>query len=93
MNFFTIIFGNRNANADVLRERLSHGVVVFTYRTKSGCRRKAIGTRNLDLARRMGYYVPTANRRTGRRNPNCYFDLERGWWRSFRPENVISIDG
>ena len=79
--------------SDELRRRLSEGIVSFTYRTKGGYRRRAIGTRRLDLARRLGYDVPSPRSEMGRHNPNCYFDLEKGWWRSFRPENVLYIEG
>ena len=92
---FNRIFINisRSDIADELRRRLSKGIVCFTYRTKNGYRRRAIGTRNLDLARRLGYYVPSPNSECGRHNPNCYFDLEKGWWRAFCPQNVVNIEG
>ena len=80
---------SRTNIADELRRQLSKGIVVFTYRTKDGYRRKAIGTRNLDLVRRMGIYVESPKSDVHR--PNCYYDLEKRGWRSYLPQNIISI--
>jgi hypothetical protein len=81
-----------NANADELRQRLSHDIVRFTYRMRDGKVRKAVGTRNLNLLRRIGIYVPYP-KRSGHHNPNCYYDLEVRGWRSYCPERIISIEG
>ena len=80
----------RRINATELEQRLSEGIVRFSYYTKSGIVRDAIGTRNLGLARRLGYRVPSV--KGGTHRPNTYFDLEKRWWRSYCPENVISIN-
>ena len=91
MRSFINISISRRYLADELNNRLAHGVAVFTYRTKDGYRRRAIGTRNLNLARRMGYDVPTPSGRVHR--PNAYYDLEKRGWRSFLPQNILSIEG
>lgn len=88
-NFFNISISRSNI-VDELNSRLAHGVVLFTYRTKDGHRRRAIGTRDLNVARRMGYYIPTPQGKVHR--PNAYYDLEKAGWRSFLPQNILSID-
>lgn len=71
---------------------LNKGIVRFTYRKVDGSIREAIGSRNLDAVRvAFGIRVPTP--KTGRNNPTAYYDLEKDDWRSFKAENVISING
>lgn len=91
MRSFINISIHRSNIVDELNSRLAHGVVLFTYRTKEGYRRRAIGTRDLNIARRMGYDVPTPSGRVHR--PNAYYDLEKRGWRSFLPQNILSIEG
>ena len=74
-----------------LKARLAKGIVRFTYYTKNGFVREAIGTRNLNLARRMGYEIPTP--KSGVHKENAYFDCEKRWWRSYRRGSVVSIEG
>lgn len=74
-----------------LRGRLAKGVVCFVYRTKNGYKRKAIGTTNLNIVRRLGIDVPTPKSEVHRKN--VYFDLEKRWWRSYIPNNILYIEG
>ena len=77
--------------SDTLHTLLKNNIVRFTFRKKDGTIRKAVGTRNLDIARaKTGAYIPNPK---GEEQPNSYFDTEKMGWRSYKPELVISIDG
>lgn len=76
--------------AERLHTLLGYNIVSFTFRKVDGTIRHAIGTRNLDLARRQsGEHIPTPK---GEEQPNSYFDLDKMAWRSYKPQNLISID-
>lgn len=71
---------------------LQKGIVNFTYRKVDGSVRTAIGTRNLCLACKvLGISIPMPKGK--KENPTAYYDIEKGDWRSFKAENVLSIDG
>ena len=71
---------------------LQKGIVNFTYRKVDGSVRTAIGTRNLCLACKvLGVSIPMPKGK--KENPTAYYDIEKGDWRSFKAENVLSIDG
>jgi len=79
------------AIADTLHSLLAQNIVFFTFRKVNGEIRHAKGTRNLTLAEiRTNTNIP---RPKGQEQPNSYFDIEKMGWRSYKPENVISIDG
>ena len=81
----------QNNITPALLSLLNKGIVKFTYRKVDGSIRNAIGTRNLDAARMaFGIYIPTP--KTGRNNPTAYYDIEKEDWRSFKAENVLSIN-
>lgn len=81
----------RNNITNALISLLNKGIVRFTYRKVDGSIREAIGSRNLDMLREgVGIAVPTP--KTGRSNPTAYFDIEKEDWRSFKAENVLSIN-
>lgn len=68
-----------------LRSALKNGVVRFTFLKKDGSVREAVGTlRNLE------YQARTDRRGT---NPmlQVYYDLEKGAFRCFKRENLMSI--
>jgi len=76
---------------DKLRSELKKRVVRFTYYKKDGSLREAVGTRNPEVAReKHGEEIP-APKGTAI-NENAYYDLDKHAWRSFIPENVVSID-
>lgn len=80
-----------NEIANALRSLLAHSIVSFTYQKVNGEIRHAIGTRNLVLAEiHTGATIPTPK---GEEQPNSYYDVEKMGWRSYKPENLISIDG
>lgn len=80
-----------NYAANALHSLLAHNIVSFTFRKVNGEVRHAIGTRNLVLAEiHTGAAIPTPK---GEEQPNSYYDVEKMGWRSYKPENVISIDG
>jgi hypothetical protein len=71
---------------------LNKGIVNFTYRKVDGSIRTAVGTRNLCFAcQALGISIPLP--KTGRENPTAYYDIEKEGWRSFKAENVLSING
>jgi len=80
-----------NEIASALHTLLAHNIVSFTYRKVNGEIRHAKGTRNLDLARNTtGEYIPNPK---GAEQPNSYYDVQSNGWRSYKPENLVSIDG
>ena len=80
-----------NELATALHTLLAHNVVSFTYRKVNGEIRNATGTRNLALVEtQTGISVPTPK---GKEQPNSYYDINVMGWRSYEPENLISIDG
>jgi hypothetical protein len=77
-----------------LKRKLHEGKVTFTFQKKAGEMRTAVGTTKTDL-------IPEASRPidkpmvegaepkdVGHQN---YYDLEKGAWRSFQKEKLISI--
>ena len=77
--------------ASALHSLLAHNIVSFTFRKVDGTIRHAIGTRNLVLAEiHTCTSIPTPK---GEEQPNSYYDVEKMGWRSYKPENLISIDG
>ena len=80
-----------NEIASALHTLLAYNIVSFTYRKVNGEIRHAKGTRNLDLARNTtGEYIPNPK---GAEQPNSYYDVQSNGWRSYKPENLVSIDG
>jgi hypothetical protein len=79
-----------NELATALHTLLAHNIVSFTFRKVNGEIRHAVGTRNLDIARNhTGEYIPNPK---GTEQPNSYYDINVMGWRSYKPENLISID-
>lgn len=79
-----------NEIENTLRTLLAHNIVYFTYRKVNGEIRHAIGTRNLTLAEIHTHTtIPTPQ---GAEQPHSYYDVEKMGWRSYKPENLISID-
>lgn len=79
-----------NSLVETLRTLLKTNIVCFTYKKVNGEIRVARGTRNLSIASALGYSVPTPK---NEEQPYSYYDLDCEGWRSYRPENLISIDG
>lgn len=80
-----------NEIATALHTLLANNIVSFTFRKVNGEIRHAKGTRNLDIARNhTGEYIPNPR---GEEQPNSYYDVAVMGWRSYKPENLISIDG
>ena len=79
-----------NEIANTLHTLLAHNIVYFTYRKVNGEIRHAVGTRNLVLAE--NYTSQYIARPLGVEQPNSYYDVEKMGWRSYKPENLISID-
>lgn len=80
-----------NEIATALHSLLAHNIVRFTFEKVNGEIRHAIGTRNLTLAENhIGCEIPKPK---GYENPTAYYDIGVCGWRSYKPENLISIDG
>lgn len=80
-----------NEIATTLRTLLATNIISFTFRKVNGELRHAKGTRNLDLARaHTGEHIPNP---VYGEQPYSYYDVEAMGWRSYKPENLISIDG
>ena len=76
--------------ANDLHALLAHNIVYFTFRKVNGEIRHAVGTRNLVLAEiHTNTIIPAPK---GPEQPYSYFDVEKMGWRSYKPENLISID-
>lgn len=80
-----------NEIANNLHTLLAQNIVSFTFRKVNGEIRHAVGTRNLTLASRYTQTEIPAPK--GEEQPNSYYDVEKMGWRSYKPENLISIDG
>lgn len=80
-----------NEIANALHLLLAHNLVSFTFRKVNGEIRHAVGTRNLTLAENCTN--TTISTPKGPEQPYSYFDVEKMGWRSYKPENLISIDG
>lgn len=79
-----------NEIANTLHTLLAHNIVYFTFRKVNGEIRHAVGTRNITLAEnRTSTYIP---RPKGPEQPYSYYDVAKMGWRSYKPENIISID-
>lgn len=79
-----------NEIANTLHTLLAHNIVYFTFRKVNGEIRHAVGTRSITLAEnRTSTYIP---RPKGPEQPYSYYDVEKMGWRSYKPENLISID-
>lgn len=76
---------------ETLRTLLAHNIVSFTFYKVNGEIRHAKGTRNLTLASNYtGSDIPAP---VYGEQPYSYYDVEKDGWRSYKPENLISIDG
>ena len=79
-----------NEIENTLRSLLRNNIVSFTFRKVNGEIRHAVGTRNLVLAEiHTNTIIPTPK---GPEQPYSYYDVEKLGWRSYKPENLISID-
>jgi len=77
--------------SDRLRSELKKRIVRFTYYKKDGSLREAVGTRNPSVAReKYAQEIPAP--KGDFTNENAYYDLDKHAWRSFIPQNVVSID-
>lgn len=74
-----------------LRSLLAHNIVSFTFKKVDGTIRHALGTRNLTIASiYTGSDIPAP---VYGEQPYSYYDVEKNGWRSYKPENLISIEG
>ena len=88
---------NKSDPADLnfmLREKISDGLVHFSFKKKDGTIREAFGTINPDLFKKItGNEINANNGESSTQNPaiGVYFDIESTGWRSYIIENIIAI--
>ena len=83
-----LIAGAKAMMIEQLKEKLRNGIAHFVFIKKNGTVREAFGTTNAAIAAKhtngngisREYYKTTA-----------YFDIEKGEWRSFRWESLVSV--
>ena len=78
---------------ETLKNRLKEGVVSFTYTKKDGSERTALGTTKHEEIENAGGNIPTgsSNYKVSEESTH-YYDLNSNGWRSFRNENLVSIN-
>jgi len=74
---------------NVLKKALNEGFVMFFYKKSDGTRRRAIGTRNIEIIQRISSWRPTGNKENT--SALCYFDLAKLAWRSMSFGSLIDI--
>ena len=74
---------------NVLKKALNEGFVMFFYKKADGTRRRAIGTRNIEIIQRISSWRPTGNKENT--SALCYFDLAKLAWRSMSFGSLIDI--
>ena len=83
-----LMAGAKAMMIDSLKRQMKNGIAHFVFMKKNGTLREAWGTTNRSLAKKhingngdsREYYCTTA-----------YFDVERGAWRSFRWESIVTV--
>ena len=73
----------------VLKEALNQGFVIFFYTKSDGTKRKAIGTRNIEIIQEISSWRPTGEKENT--SALCYFDLAKLAWRSMKFGSLIDI--
>ena len=74
---------------NVLKKALNEGFVMFFYKKSDGTKRRAIGTRNIEIIQRISSWRPTGNKENT--SALCYFDLAKLAWRSMSFGSLIDI--
>ena len=80
--------GAKSIMIDGLKRQMRNGIAHFVFMKKDGTLREAWGTTNRSLVKKhingngdsREYYCTTA-----------YFDVEKGAWRSFRWESIVTV--
>lgn len=80
--------GAKSMMIESLKKQMISGVAHFAFMKKDGSLREAWGTTNKSLAEKhingngvsREFFATTA-----------YFDVEKGAWRSFRWENIVTV--
>ena len=71
-----------------LKQQMKGGVAHFVYQKKSGEVREAWGTTNRSLAEK---HINGNGASREFFSTTAYFDVEKGEWRSFRWENIVTV--
>lgn len=80
--------GAKSVMIEILKRQMVGGMVHFAYMKKDGSIREAWGTINPDIVRK---YVNGSGISRERYATTAYFDVERGAWRSFRWESIVTV--
>ena len=71
-----------------LKRQMRNGIAHFVFMKKDGTLREAWGTTNQSLAQKHTNGNGDCRERYA---TTAYFDVERGAWRSFRWENIVTV--
>ena len=75
-----------------LKEQLKVGIVEFTYTKKDGSTRTAKGTTKQTVITESGGNLPKGTGMDVSDAVTRYYDLNSNGWRSFKNDNLVSID-
>lgn len=83
-----LMAGAKSMMIETLKKQMRNGIAHFIFMKKDGSLREAWGTTNRSLAEKYingngvsrEFFATTA-----------YFDVEKGEWRSFRWENIVTV--
>lgn len=83
-----LMAGAKSMMIEILKKQMRNGIAHFIFMKKDGSLREAWGTTNRHLAEKhingngvsREFFSTTA-----------YFDVEKGAWRSFRWENIVTL--
>lgn len=83
-----LMAGAKSLMIESLKKQMRNGIAHFVFMKKDGSLREAWGTTNKSLAEKhingngvsREFFATTA-----------YFDVEKGEWRSFRWENIVTV--
>jgi len=83
-----VVSGMKAVMIGALRDKMKNGIAHFVYKKKDGSYREAFGTLNRDL---IDNYINNSGESRYKYQCMVYFDVQVGWFRSFRWENIVSV--
>lgn len=83
-----LMAGAKSMMIDGLKRQMGDGIAHFMYQKKNGELREAWGTTNRSLVQK---HVNGNGDSRERYATTAYFDVEKGNWRSFRWENIVTV--
>ena len=83
-----LIAGAKAMMIENLKNQMKNGIAHFVFRKKDGSLREAWGPTKKSLAEK---YINGRGYSRESFATTAYFDVEKGQWRSFRWENLVSV--